>query len=251
VVPAPVPARSRATPGRAFRRDLGLLAGAVLIFFALDAADARAQVSGSLSAVSNYRYRGVSLSHNDPAAQATLVYDHPQGFYAGAFASTVRIGYPASNELQGIFFAGYARTTSEGATWEAGIVYSGFTGTTSYAYPELLLGARYDKVSARLHYSPNYYGRGSNSVYAEIDAAHRLFDHVQAVAHVGALWTDARNVYDDAIDVVYDGRVGLLFDFDRFNIQVSWVGLSEASLGYGLSGVRSRNGPVVSVSWLF
>jgi len=68
---------------------------------------------------------------------------------------------------------------------------------------------------------------------------------------IGALWTDARNVYDDAIDVVYDGRVGLLFDFDRFNIQVSWVGLSDASLGYGLTGVRSRNGPVVSVSWLF
>ena len=27
---------------------------------------------------------------------------------------------------------------------------------------------------------------------ARLDAAHRLFDHVQAVAHVGALWTDAR-----------------------------------------------------------
>jgi len=98
-----------------------------------------------MSAVSNYRYRGVSLSHNDPAAQAAIVYDDPQGWYAGAFASTVRIGNPTANEVQGIFFAGYARTIPFGATFEAGIVYSGFTGPTSYAYPEVMIGAAQTK----------------------------------------------------------------------------------------------------------
>jgi uncharacterized protein (TIGR02001 family) len=251
VAPAPVRARSRATRGRAFCRDAGALTGAVLICFALEAADARAQVSGSVSAVSNYRYRGVSLSHNDPAAQAALVYDHPEGFYAGAFASTVRIGYPTSNEVQGIFFAGYARTMPNGFTWEAGVVYSGFTGSTSYAYPELMAGASYDKVSARLHYSPNYYGRGANAVYGEIDAAHRLHEHVQVMAHAGVLWTNARNIYGESTEPIYDARVGLVFDSDRFNVQLSWVGISESYAGYGLTGVRSRNAPVLSVSWLF
>ena len=132
-----------------------------------------------MSAVSNYRYRGVSLSHNDPAAQAAIVYDDPQGWYAGAFASTVRIGNPTANEVQGIFFAGYARTMPFGATFEAGIVYSGFTGPTSYAYPEVMLGATYDRVNARMHYSANYYGRGADAFYGEFNAAHRLFEHVQ------------------------------------------------------------------------
>ena len=148
-------------------------------------------MSGSMSAVSNYRYRGVSLSHNDPAAQAAIVYDDPQGWYAGAFASTVRIGNPTANEVQGIFFAGYARTMPFGATFEAGIVYSGFTGPTSYAYPEVMLGATYDRINARMHYSANYYGRGADAFYGELNAAHRLFEHVQVVAHVGALWTRA------------------------------------------------------------
>src|SRR4030095_13495945 len=97
-------------------------------------------MSGSVSAVSNYRYRGVSLSHNDPAAQAAIVYDDPLGWYAGAFASTVRIGYPTARGKQGIFFAGYAHAMPFGATFEAGVVYSGFTGPTSYAYPEVMLG---------------------------------------------------------------------------------------------------------------
>jgi uncharacterized protein (TIGR02001 family) len=227
------------------------LAGVVLICVSLAAADAHAQVSGSASIVSNYRYRGVSLSHNDPAAQATLVYDDPQGLYAGAFASTVRIGNPTSNEVQGIFFAGYARSTPSGATFEAGVVYSGFTGASSYAYPELLVGAAYEKISARLHYSPNYYGRGSDAVYGEIDAAHRLLEHMQLVAHVGVLWTNARNIYGEAVDSIVDGRVGAAFDFDRFNVQLSWVGISDANAGYGLTRVRSGNGPVLSVSWLF
>lgn len=251
MVPAPVPARPGATQRRAFRRDLGALTGAVLFCCALVAADACAQVSGSISALSNYRYRGVSLSHNDPAAQAALVYDDPHGWHAGAFGSTVRIGQPASNELQGILFAGYAATTPVGATFEAGAVYSGFTGPRSYAYLDLLVGATYEGVTARVHYSPNYYGRDSEALYGEIDGAYRLFEHVQVAAHVGALWTNTRDAYGNELDPVFDARVGFVFDFDRFNVHVSWVGISQANLGYGLTGVRSRNGPVVSISWLF
>jgi uncharacterized protein (TIGR02001 family) len=208
-------------------------------------------VSGSVSVVSNYRYRGVSLSHNDPAAQLALVYDHPQGWYAGAFASTVRIGQPSSHEGQGIFFAGYARTMPSGVTWEAGIDYSGFTGATSYAYSEVYVGAAYEKVSARLYYSPRYYGRAADAIYGELDAAHRLFDRVQLVAHVGAFWTNGRNFYGTVPDPVFDGRLGLVLEFDRFNVQLSLVGISSASTGYSVSGVRSRNGPVLSVSRLF
>ena len=71
------------------------------------------------------------------------------------------------------------------------------------------------------------------------------------VAHGGALWTNARSAYGDSVDTLYDARVGVVFDIERFTVQVSWVGISNANVGYGLTGVRSRNGPVISVSWLF
>lgn len=248
---APVPARWPLKERRRVRDSVPALGRVALLSLVLAIPEAAAQVSGSISGVSNYRYRGVSLSHNDPAAQATIVYDDPHGWYAGAFASTVRIGSPATNEVQGIFFAGYAGTTPSGATLEGGAVYTGFTGSTSYAYPEFMLGATYEAVNARVHYSPDYYGRGADSFYGEVNATHRLFEHVQVVAHVGALWTNARNIYGDAIATVYDGRVGVVLDYESFTLQVSWVGISDAYTGYGLAGVRSRNGPVVSLSWLF
>jgi uncharacterized protein (TIGR02001 family) len=251
VARARVPARSRPTERRRFRANAAALGRAALVGLALSCADATAQVSGSVSAVSNYRYRGVSLSHNDPAAQASVVYDDPQGWYAGAFASTVRIGNPTANEAQGIFFAGYAQTLSSGATLEAGVVYTGFTSSPSYAYPEVMAGATYDGINARIHYSANYYGSGADALYGEINAAHRLYEHVKVVAHGGALWTRARSAYGDSRDTVYDGRVGFSFDYESFALQLSWVGISNANAGYGLTGVRSRNGPVMSVSWVF
>ena len=137
------------------------------------------------------------------------------------------------------------------ATVEGGVVYSAFTGPTSYAYLDLLVGATYERVSARVHYSPSYYGRGADAVYAEVAAAYRVREHVQVSAHVGGLWTNARDAYGGTVDPVFDARIGFVFDFDRFNVQLSWVGISNANLGYGLTGVRSRNGPVASVSWLF
>jgi uncharacterized protein (TIGR02001 family) len=251
VAHAPVPARWPPTQRRRLRDSTAALGRVALLALALAANEAAAQVSGSITAVSNYRYRGVSLSHNDPAGQGTIVYDDPQGWYAGGFASTVRIGSPAKNEVQGIFFAGYASTTPFGATLEGGVVYTGFTGPTSYAYPEFLLGATYEAVNARVHYSPNYYGRGADTLYGEVNATHRLSEHVQAVAHVGALWTNARNIYGDSLATVYDARIGVVLDYENFRLQVSWVGISDAYSGYGLTGVRSRNGPVVSLSWLF
>jgi uncharacterized protein (TIGR02001 family) len=243
--------RSPGARCRSRLRRFGAPRGAILLWFALGAADAGSQVSGSISVVSNYRYRGGSLSHNDPAAQTALVYDHPHGFFAGAFASTVRIGQPTSDEAQGILFAGYARTLASGVTAEVGIDYQGFIGGTSYAYPELFVGAAYENVSGRLYYSPDYYGQGADAVYGEINAAYRILDRARIVGHFGVLWTNARNIYGYVVDPVLDGRLGVVFDFERFNVELSWVGISAASTGYGLTGVRSRNGPVASVSWLF
>jgi uncharacterized protein (TIGR02001 family) len=70
-----------------------VLRGAALLLCAA-AQSATAQLSGTLSAVSDYRYRGVTFSDRRPAAQAGLAYDDPSGWYAGAFGSTVRLGSP-------------------------------------------------------------------------------------------------------------------------------------------------------------
>src|SRR5574338_1631076 len=85
------------------------------------AGGAWAQLSGSLGIVSDYRYRGVSLSDGKPAAQFGVAYDGAGGWYAGAFASTADFGRPARADVQWLPYAGYADSLFPGLAWDVGL----------------------------------------------------------------------------------------------------------------------------------
>ena len=68
----------------------------------------------TLTATSDYRFRGVSLSQNDPAAQASVELAHKSGFYAGAWGSTIK-GGTADVELD--LYGGWRG--SDGGLWGA------------------------------------------------------------------------------------------------------------------------------------
>jgi len=73
---------------------------------------AAADVSGEFGLVSDYRYRGVTLSHGRPAVQGSVTIEHDSGLYAEAWASTLeRPGDPTDSEVD--FTAGYSKDVSE------------------------------------------------------------------------------------------------------------------------------------------
>ncbi len=104
------------------RAAAGLLAAACLL-----AGAARAEVSGSASVVSDYRYRGVSLSNGEPAAQVDLNYDDRSGAYAGAFVSNVRLGTPPAALVQWVPYGGASLRLANGVALDAGASYSELT----------------------------------------------------------------------------------------------------------------------------
>jgi len=204
-----------------------------------------------LSLVSDYRYRGVSLSAGDPALQASFAYDHPSGFYAGLFASSVAFAVSSHRELELLPYAGYVRRLASGLAAEIGAEYAAFTGPEDYDYPELYVGIAGDRVSARLYYSPRYFGRDSGAFYAELNAAQPLADHLRLLAHAGVLVNRGNDTkYGPADRQIFDGRVGIAIDFDPIEIQASWVGVSSSHAGYPIGGDR-RNTVVVMLSCAF
>ena len=61
--------------------------------------------------VSDYRYRGVSLSHGRPAVQGSVTLEHDSGLYAEVWASTLeRPGDPTDSEVD--FTAGFSNDLS-------------------------------------------------------------------------------------------------------------------------------------------
>ncbi len=230
----------------------GVFRHAIALCFALVAANVCAQVSGSLTVVSDYRFRGVSLSHNKPAAQIGAVYDDARGWYAGAFASTVQLADTSSRELQTIAFGGYVWRFASGLSSEVGAEYSAFTGPGSYSYPEVYWGIAYENLSGRLYYAPRYFAHGSEAIYGEVNGAQPLLDRVRLLAHAGVLRSSSENVYTGrVVHHVFDARTGVGVDFDQFSVQLNWVWSSSENTVYPVTGTRSRNGAVLSLSRSF
>lgn len=162
-------------------------------------APVHAQVSGSVGVVTDYRYRGYSLSAGDPALQASIAYDAASGVYGGLFASTTR--EEEGTGSQWIPYAGIARRDGAGRSWDVGVRYVHFTGegtylppaygepAVSYDYLEAHVGVAFRRAAVRLHLAPDYYGAVPHA-YLETDAhftlGERVFgDRLQLLLHGG------------------------------------------------------------------
>ncbi len=251
-------ARSRAAPLRSWSIDGGVLRGAATLLLCACASSAAAQLSGTLSGVSDYRYRGNTLSDRRPAAQVGLTYDDPKGWYAGGFGSTVRLKPPGgpSSYFQAIAYAGYALRLASGMSVEAGGDYSAFAGSDDLNYGELFVGAATDSLNARIYYSPRYFGESSDATYGEISATQPLIDRVRLHVHAGFVRYRYESPYglfprNQPVQRVFDGRIGLRIDLDMFQLEIAWVGVSNHRSAYLITGGSSPNTVVATLSLSF
>ena len=146
-----------------------------------------AQVSGSVAVVSDDRVRGVSLSDGRPAAQLDVAYDHSSGLYAGGFASSVQFYRHSPHGLELTGYTGYAQRLRNGWSLDGGAAYTSFSGGEGYNYAELHAGVTASAVTARVFFSPNYFGQSIHTVYAELNGSYGLSDHFRLIGHAGLL----------------------------------------------------------------
>jgi uncharacterized protein (TIGR02001 family) len=220
------------------------------------AESACAQLSGTLSGVTDYRYRGVTFSDRSPAAQAGVTYDDSSGWYAGAFGSTVRLNPPGqpSSRFQTIAYGGYATRLASGVSLEAGGDYSAFAGSSNLNYGEFFVGASTENLNARLYLSPQYFGKSSMGIYGEVNATQPLVDALSLHLHVGFL----RYRYDyppqyglEPTKNIFDARIGLRAAIEPFQLEIAWVGVNNHTASYFFTGRRTPNGVLAALTLSF
>ena len=81
----------------------------LILLWATPSAAAELELSGETGLVSDYRYRGLTLSRGRPALQGELLVEHPSGLYADLWASTLGHGADAEIQLGG----GYSTDLSD------------------------------------------------------------------------------------------------------------------------------------------
>ncbi|OCC25268.1 hypothetical protein MB02_00900 [Croceicoccus estronivorus] len=89
-------------------------------------------VSGNVALVTDYRFRGVSLSGGDAAIQGGIDIAHSSGFYVGTWASSMEDS-PVYGEMELDIYGGWSGEVTPGLTLDAGLLY--------YAYPSKDNGA--------------------------------------------------------------------------------------------------------------
>src|SRR5688572_2643938 len=151
-------------------------------------------VTGSVTGVTDYRFRGVGLSGGDFAIQGGLTLNTKPGVYAGAWASSLEDS-PVYGEVELDIFAGWAGEISDGIGADVGVTY--------YAYPSKDAGAGpsdvwefYGKLKPTvgpvgltfgLYYSPDQSSLGGgDNLYLSADAVAGIPDTPLSLsAHVG------------------------------------------------------------------
>ena len=187
--------------------------------------EVRAQLSASATAVSDYRFRGISESDRRPALQGSVAFDHPTGFFAGLFASTVDFGAASNARVEAFVQAGYARRVDPDLSWELGAGYYSYygpAGTPDWNFVEGFVGVTWRMLNARVGYAPDYFNGGARATYVEVNASHALSERTALFAHVGVTYLAGGATPAPSRSRV-DARIGVSIDLGVVSLELSAV----------------------------
>lgn len=197
-------------------------------------------VSGEAAVVTDYRWRGVSLSGEEPALQGTLRADHAAGLYADVFASTVE-GGDGDREAEVDYTLGWAATRF-GLDFDASVSAWTYPDTpdANYAQANFWVGRAFGPVSLSLgvEYAPAQDALG--------DVSDRYVAAAADWTPAGAPeWTFSAQVGRDRGAWAPEGRtdwlVGARRAFGAVAVGLAWTGADGEDVGDTLVASLSRS----------
>lgn len=206
--------------------------------------------SASVALTTDYIWRGVSQSNNDPAIQGSLDLSHESGIYVGAWASSVEFG-DQDNSMELDVYGGFSQETDFGGvlpfafTYDLGILRYEYTSLPDAGFTELYFGGSispFDNFNFSTYY---YYGLKIDHTkpgeYTDISADYTLpdsFGGITLLAHAGYYnQKDTANLGDD----YWDWKIGIAKDIGGFNFEVAYFDTDNAGGGGVYGGSQSLN----------
>lgn len=209
---------------------------------------ALAQTAFSVALLSDYRYRGISLSNDRPTLRAGVAHDGASGWYAGASLVGVSLE-PDDRQLQVIGYLGLTGTLADAVGWEAGATVARFSTDSQFDYHEWFAGVHGERWNARLHYSHDYFGSGVRTAYGELNAGLPLTRSWRATAHVGAL-KRVGGASGSGEPWNLDAALGLAMAHDAWDLRLDLIGGSRSGV-YPVTYGRVHGAVVLSAGYAF
>ena len=200
---------------------------------------AEVTVTGNVTLVTDYRFRGISLSAGDAAVQGTINVNHKSGLYAGAWASSLEDS-PVYGSMELDVYAGWTGPVSDGLTADVGLLYyvypNGTVGDANvfapYASLTKTLGPATAKVGVAYSWKQDSLGGGDN-LYLYTDWGLGVPNTpISISAHLG--YTDGalspKVLTGLSTDAGFDYSVGASYAITKnLSASVSYVGVDGTS----------------------
>jgi len=219
-----------------------LIAAFVAAFFSPGEARS-ADLSGNVTIVSDYRYRGLSLSDGKPALQGDLDVDAGHGLYGSLWASTIRDDNKTSTELD--FSGGKELELAPAITLDVSATYYAYPSAHSANYVEgtLALSAEHGPFTSKvgISFAPaqraleNEAGKELANAYYFAGAGYKLPNHLPKLS---AQFGYERGSFDENLrGGKWDWSLAAEAEVRRFSVLVMLVDsrASRATLLAGLS----------------
>lgn len=206
--------------------------------------------SGNLTLTSNYVFRGISQTFDDPAVQGGFDYAHASGFYLGTWASNVTSASYTSASMEWDFYGGYNGAINDDLSYNVGLLEYYYPGGKSssgekYNTLEAYAGVTYKMLNVKYsHTLTDYFGVNANNTptggtangdskgsgYLEANATFELPQSINLGLHVGHQKVSNYGILDYT-----DYKVGLSKEFGGFNFGLAYADTNAKSGPYTIT----------------
>ncbi|MCB1863833.1 MAG: TorF family putative porin [Chromatiales bacterium] len=182
-------------------RILAPLSAAIVLASATSAfAEGPHSFSANVALGTDYVWRGISQTDENPAISGGFDYGHESGFYAGIWGSNVDFGDDATIEVD--LYGGFAKELESGFSFDVGFIHYNYPDESDLNFEEVYVGVGFGPASAKISHDfdndNTYYEAGADFEVAGFGLG----------AHVGYYDFDGGDEYTDwklAVSKEYGG----------------------------------------------
>jgi len=218
-----------------------LAVGTILMLAAAGAT--QAGVTGTVTGVTDYDFRGYTQTGSQPAIQGSVDFSMDNGFYAGAWtSSSLDFGPGAGADWEVDLYTGFNFGGGDDKVgYSLNAVYYTYPGASDFDFPEISAGISYKIFSAKLWYSWDFAASSRSAYYLEGNLNFGLPEDFGFVVHAGY---SAGDYWKDFDGKYLDFAVGLTKSFGHFDTSLKYIDTSGAVYDHS-SDVFSGRGKVL------
>ncbi len=218
------------------------LCGLTTLSFSTLAEDSPHTVTGNLGFFTDYAFRGVSQTNEDPAMQGGFDYAHSSGFYAGVWGSNVDYGEAT---LEADVYGGYAGSIGD-IGYNVGLLEYLYPGNTDLNTTEVYGGVTYKGFGLKASVSTSdYFGAldSDGTIYWDASYGYTFANKLALGLHYG--YTAGEGDQDDYADY----KIGVTMPVGKYSLGLAYVDTDKD--GEDLYGDNAEGRVILSVSTTF